>query len=200
MPDRISLIRHAILGFIARSKEGKEGRRTAMHGRPEIVARASSVSGVAQAAHARDRLALDPAANARKARSKVTNGKHVFVEGDKRGPWTRRFKDILACIVSDLGGADILSEGQRQIARRAATLSIACEKLEGELAQGGDVDLVVYGMLTDRLGRCFNRLGLRRQAKDITTPSLGDLIRLDQDRQRQQLAREREARREEGAS
>ena len=50
-----------------------------------------------------------------------------------------------------------------------------CEKLEGEIAQGRDVDLEQYGMLTDRLGRCFNRLGLKRRAKDIT-PSLGEYL------------------------
>jgi hypothetical protein len=137
-----------------------------------IVAQASHARLVASAASARARLALDPTANGRKNRSKVTNGKRLFVEGDKRGPWSRRFADILGLIVSDLGGPDILSEGQRQIARRAATLSIACEKLEGALAQGGDVDLEVYGMLTDRLGRCFNRLGLQRRPRDVTPDPL----------------------------
>jgi hypothetical protein len=75
----------------------------------------------------------------------------------------------------NLGGPDMLSEGQRQIARRAATIAIACEKLEGEAAAGNEIDLVVYGMLTDRLGRCFHRLGLKRQAKDVT-PTLASIL------------------------
>ena len=133
-----------------------------MHEAVKILTKESHARLVASAAKARARLALDPAANGRKARSKVTNGSRIFVEADQRGPWTRRFKDILACIVSDLGGADSLSEGQRQIARRATTLSVMCEKLEGEIAQGGDVDLEQYGQMCDRLGRCFNRLGLKR--------------------------------------
>jgi hypothetical protein len=141
----------------------------------------------------------DPEVNRRKGRSRVTNGGRVFVEADQRGPWTRRFRDILSQIVSDLGGADILSEGQRQIARRAATLSIACERLEGEIATGKDVDLEQYGQLTDRLGRCFNRLGLKRQARDVG-PTLGDLIRQDQLTERQRLARERAARHEDAPS
>jgi hypothetical protein len=106
-------------------------------------------------------------------RSAVTNGKrlHVIRPGDTA--WARRFRDVLAEIVSDLGGSDILSEGQRQLARRCATIAVQCEKLEGEAAAGNDIDLDLYGTLTDRLGRCFARLGLKRQAKDVTpAPSL----------------------------
>ena len=67
----------------------------------------------------------------------------------------------------DGAGHDVgLSEGQRQLARRAATISLACEKMDGESAQGHDIDLDKYGMLTDRLGRCLARLGIKRQADD----------------------------------
>jgi hypothetical protein len=166
-----------------------------MHKAVEVEARKSSNghSVVARKAHNRPPVdPNDPEVNRRKGRSQVTNGTRgrVFVEADQRGPWTRRFKDVLAQIVSDLGGADILSEGQRQIARRAATISIMCEKLEGQIAMGEDVDLEQYGQLTDRLGRCFNRLGLKRQAKDIT-PSLGQLIAQGQARERERLAQAR---------
>ena len=90
-----------------------------------------------------------------KQRSKVTNGKRYFVEADERGPWARRWRDVLAEIINDLGGADLLSEGQKQLARRCATIAIECEKMEGEAAQGRDIDLFTYGTLTDRLGRAL---------------------------------------------
>jgi hypothetical protein len=48
---------------------------------------------------------------------------------------------VLTQIIADLSGPEGLSEGQRQLARRAATLSIMCEKLEGEAAAGRDIDL-----------------------------------------------------------
>lgn len=103
-------------------------------------------------------------------RSAVTNGKRLHVvPGGGRGPWVRRFKDVLAEITSDLGGADLLSEGQRQLARRAATISIACERMEGRAVTGTDIDLEEYGRLTDRLGRTFQRLGLRRQPREVET-------------------------------
>ena len=82
---------------------------------------------------------------------------------------------MLAEIIGDLGGADLLSEGQRQLARRCATIAIACEKMEGEAAAGNEIDLDVYGQLTDRLGRVFHRLGLKRQPRDVT-PSLAEYL------------------------
>jgi len=108
-------------------------------------------------------------------RSRVTNGKTPFVEADGRGPWARRWRDVLAEIISDLGGHDGLSEGQRQLARRAATISIACERMEGEAAAGVAINLEEYGRLTDRLGRAFHRLGLKRQPRDVT-PSLAEYL------------------------
>jgi hypothetical protein len=100
-------------------------------------------------------------------RSRVTNGKRLFVEADGRGPWARRWRDVLAEITADLGGHDLLSEGQRQLIRRAATIAVVCEKMEGEAAAGAEIDLDVYGTLTDRLGRCFHRLGLKRQSREV---------------------------------
>jgi hypothetical protein len=108
-------------------------------------------------------------------RSRVTNGSSPFVEADGRGPWARRWRDVLGEITSDLGGHDVLSEGQRQLARRAATISIACERMEGEAAAGKEIDLEEYGRLTDRLGRAFQRLGLRRQPRTVE-PSLADIL------------------------
>jgi hypothetical protein len=102
----------------------------------------------------------------------VTNGKTLFVEADQRGPWARRWRDLLVEITSDLGGADLLSEGQKQLARRCATISIACERMEGEAALGKEINLDSYGTLTDRLGRALQRLGLKRQARDITPDPL----------------------------
>lgn len=109
-------------------------------------------------------------------RSAVTNGKRLHVEAPGTTAWARRFRDVFAEILSDLGGHEGLSEGQRQLARRCATMSIACEKMEGEAAKGEDIDLDTYGTLSDRMGRAFQRLGLHRQARDIT-PTLSDVLR-----------------------
>jgi hypothetical protein len=97
-----------------------------------------------------------------KGRSKVTNGRQLFIDGDARLKVSRRFRDVLASIATDLGGADRLSEGQKQIARRCAMLSVECEIMESAAVAGQSFDLDVYGQLTDRLGRAFQRLGLKR--------------------------------------
>jgi hypothetical protein len=97
-------------------------------------------------------------------RSRITNGKDLFSGVDERTAWVRRFRDILSEIISDLGGEVGLSEGQRQLARRCATIAIQCEAMEGYAAKGENIDLDTYGTLTDRLGRAFQRLGLKRQS------------------------------------
>jgi hypothetical protein len=55
----------------------------------------------------------------------------------------------------------------------------------GEAAAGNEIDLEVYGTLTDRLGRCFQRLGLKRQARN-TGLTLNDILREDLEQQRRE--------------
>ena len=101
-------------------------------------------------------------------RSRVGNGSALFLDGaDGRSLIARRFKDILSEIVSDLGGTEIISEGQRQLARRAATLSTEAETMEATLAGGGELDLDRYVVLTNALNRTFSNLGLRRRPKTV---------------------------------
>ena len=104
-----------------------------------------------------------------KGRSKVTNGRQLFIDGDARLKVSRRFRDVLASIATDLGGVDRLSEGQKQIARRCAMLSVECEIMESAAVAGQPFDL---DQLTDQLGRAFQRLGLKRVMHDVT-PDLG---------------------------
>ena len=111
----------------------------------------------------------------RSTRSRVSNGSAMFIDAvDGRSKMSRRFRDVLSEIFSDLGGADGLSEGQRQLARRCALLSVTCEQLEARSVAGEEIDLDTFGQLTDRLGRAFGRLGLRRAKRDIT-PSLAEI-------------------------
>jgi hypothetical protein len=70
-------------------------------------------------------------------KSKISNGHALFFNGNATTAESRRFADVLSAIVSDLGGRDApLSEGQRQLARRAASLSVACERLEQSVLTG----------------------------------------------------------------
>jgi hypothetical protein len=101
-------------------------------------------------------------------RSRVTNGNELFVEPtDRRTAISRRFRDILSAIVADLGGADRLSEGQRQLARRVALMCVECERMEARSVSGETVDLDMFGQLSDRIGRACQRLGLKRVPREI---------------------------------
>jgi hypothetical protein len=111
----------------------------------------------------------------KKVRSAVTNGRRLHVVPPGDGRWSRRYADVLGQIIADLSGPEGLSEGQRQLARRAATLSIACERMEGEAAAGNEIDVDQFGNMVDRLGRCFGRLGLKRQARDVG-PTLAEYL------------------------
>jgi hypothetical protein len=74
------------------------------------------------------------ASRQRAHRSAISNGTRLFcVDGlDGRSQTARRFRDLVEGMGNDLGGSDRLSEGQRQLIRRAATLSIMSESVEAD--------------------------------------------------------------------
>jgi hypothetical protein len=117
-------------------------------------------------------------------RSAVTNGTRLHVRPPGDTAWARRFADLLSQITADISpdGAGSLTEAQRQLARRAALLCIECERLESKSVSGEAIDLDSYGALTDRIGRAFQRLGLKRVARSVT-PTLADLLREDREAQ-----------------
>jgi hypothetical protein len=118
-------------------------------------------------------------------RSRVTNGSTLLPLADGRSVTARRFRDLYEDICCDLGGTDLLSEGQKQLARRAAMLSAEAERLEALAARNerpsrenwkedlaNKFDVITYGVICDRLGRLFDRLGLERRARPVSNPVL----------------------------
>jgi hypothetical protein len=86
----------------------------------------------------------------------------------------RRLRDLLRAHEADLGGSDILSEGQRAIIRRATLLTVQCEMLEQKFAEhdgaASAADLEVYQRCSNSLRRLLESLGLHlgRKARDVT--------------------------------
>jgi hypothetical protein len=90
------------------------------------------------------------------------------VEGDGRSPWARRWRDLVELHAGDLGGMDLLSEAQLSLVKRAATIEVELEQVEGKLSTGRDADLDLYTRSTSHLRRIFEVLGVERRPKDVT--------------------------------
>jgi isopentenyldiphosphate isomerase len=86
----------------------------------------------------------------------------------------RRYKEVLAQLVTDVGGDP--TEAQLQIARRAATFVVWCEEVEASMANGQPIDIAEFTTATNALRRLLVDLGLERRQKDIT-PDLSSYIR-----------------------
>lgn len=108
-------------------------------------------------------------------RSAVSNRERLFVDRDARGKWARRYADLVAIFADDLGGVDVLSEMKLALVRRAAAITLECERLEGNIAKDEEVDLDLLGRLTGHLRRLTETLGLDRVKKDIT-PTIASLV------------------------
>jgi hypothetical protein len=100
-------------------------------------------------------------------RSAVTNGRRMFVEGDDRSAWSRRFRDLVAGHVNDMGGCDRLSEAQFSLVRRASAIECELEQLEGKLSQGEEIDLDLFTRSASHLRRIFETLGVERKPREV---------------------------------
>jgi len=104
-------------------------------------------------------------------RSRVTNGRGLLPNVDGRTIWVRRFRDLIALHLSDLGGSDRASEAEKAIVRRIATLIVELERLEmcfAEAGQATDHQLELYQRTANTLRRLLEAVGLQRRPKDVT--------------------------------
>lgn len=102
------------------------------------------------------------------ARSAVANGTRLFVEGlDGRTALARRYRDLVFEFAADLG--DRPSEAQRQLIRRAASLSVWCEAVEVRLANGEEVDIGKLTTASNALRRILSDLGIERRGARTDT-------------------------------
>jgi hypothetical protein len=108
-------------------------------------------------------------------RSAKTNGRRAFVEGDGRGPWARRWRDLQELYADDLGGASTLSEFQCGLVGTAATLRCELERLEGRLSVGEAIDLDQFGRLAGHYRRICETLGIERRKRNLT-PNVHDYL------------------------
>jgi hypothetical protein len=108
-------------------------------------------------------------------RSAVTNGKRLFVDGDGRTPWARRWRDLVELHASDLGGIDLLSEAQLSLIKRASAIEVELEQVEGRMSLGELVDLDTFTRSAGHLRRILETLGIERRPHDVT-PTLAQYL------------------------
>ena len=110
-------------------------------------------------------------------RSRITNGSAVLPGVDGRSLIARRYKDICAAILTDQGGDDMCSESRRQLIRRFAAAAVLAEQMEARLANGEEIDISEHALLTSTMVRVAQRIGVDRIPRDVSSPSLADILR-----------------------
>ena len=121
------------------------------------------------------------------ARSRLSNRKDLLPHVDGRTIVYRRFKDITSAIAADQGGVEQLSEARLQLVRRFSATCVLAEEMEGRLARGEEINVERHALLCSTLTRLAQRIGIDRRAK-VIGPTLGDLLREDLERQREEQA------------
>ena len=103
------------------------------------------------------------------ARSRISNGHDVLAGVDQRTAIARRYRDIVEAISLDQGGANHLSETRRQLIRRLAGSAVMAEAMEAKLANGQEIDINQYALLTSSIVRVAQRIGVDRRLRNVTT-------------------------------
>ncbi|QIG92785.2 hypothetical protein [Bradyrhizobium sp. 6(2017)] len=87
-------------------------------------------------------------------------------------------RDLIDLHLSDLGGDAAVSEAERSIVRRCATLTVELERMEVGFAIAGEAQpdqLELYQRTANSLRRLLESVGLGRRPRDVT-PSLHEYI------------------------
>jgi hypothetical protein len=116
-------------------------------------------------------------------RSRVTNARlrgnvsarSLFVDGDGRTPWARRYRDLVGLLCDDAGSVETLTELKLSLIRRAAALIVECERMENALANGETVDVDLLARLSSHVRRISESIGLDRVKRDVT-PTIAELV------------------------
>jgi hypothetical protein len=105
-------------------------------------------------------------------KSAITTGSRLLHDVDGRSAWMRRYRDLIADHVNDLGGPSAISEAEKVLVRRAAMLTLQTELMETRWAQNnGEASprqIETYQRCTNTLRRTLESLGLQRRPRDVT--------------------------------
>jgi hypothetical protein len=115
------------------------------------------------------------------ARSRVSNGADILPDVDGRSAVARRYRDIAAQIIADMGGASQCAETRLQLIRRFAAAAVLAEQMEARLANGHSINIADHALVSSTLLRLAQRIGIDRRSRNIT-PSLSEYLELQSKR------------------
>ena len=110
-----------------------------------------------------------------RTRSAVTNHMDLLPGLDGRSASARRFRDLVNAFIADMGGLNRCSEIKLGLIRRLAATTVQAEMLEARMVNGEAIDIATLCTLASTTVRLSQRLGLERQARNVT-PSLSEYL------------------------
>jgi hypothetical protein len=91
----------------------------------------------------------------------------------------RRYRDIIAAVADDQGGANRISEARLQLTHRFAAVAVLAERMETRLVRGEEIDTTEHALLCTTLVRIAQSIGLDRLAGDHQ-PTFADYLRSEE--------------------
>jgi hypothetical protein len=117
----------------------------------------------------------------KRPRSAVTSGRELFIGGDSKSAWSRRYHDLVVGYINDLSageGPNALSEGTLGLIQHTASIKCELERLDAMRSRSEPVDMNCYASQTGHYRRNLETLYgtvLERRQRDITS-SCDDVI------------------------
>ena len=88
----------------------------------------------------------------------------------------RRYRDIVAAVADDQGGANRISEARLQLIHRFAAAAVLAERMEMRLVRGEEIDTTEHALLCTTLLRIAQSIGVDRMPGNHQ-PTLADYLR-----------------------
>ena len=99
---------------------------------------------------------------------------------DGRTNAAKTFDRLVSSIEADLGGRGELSAIEVSLVEAFASAFVTLENINTRLLLGQQIDLAEHAQAVSSLVRVASRLGIRRRAKDVSPPTLRDILRADE--------------------
>ena len=93
---------------------------------------------------------------------------------DRRTRPFKRYETIRGAVLADMGGEENVSEVQKQLVSKFATIALQLEVMEAAAIDGNEIDVDLFGRAAGHLRRIAEALGMQRVARDVS-PSLADI-------------------------